>query len=165
MKRVLRLGTRGSTLARRQSTLVAEALRAIGCEVELVTIVTSGDVREPDTAWGEGAFVGALEAALLEESIDLAVHSAKDVPIGADGDRIRRLVSGHGSPDVVREGGGAGGSHGSALPGADDGAAVRRDVRAPARGRARAVRRVLWAIDGTSGRWRRRRRRSAVVAF
>ena len=85
MKRVLRLGTRGSTLARRQSTLVAEALRAIGCEVELVTIVTSGDVREPDTAWGEGAFVGALEAALLEESIDLAVHIAKDVPIGADG--------------------------------------------------------------------------------
>ena len=80
----LRLGTRGSTLARRQSELVAAALRGAGHEVELVTIVTEGDVRPPDTAWGEGAFVGALERALRDGTVDLAVHSAKDVPIGEE---------------------------------------------------------------------------------
>lgn len=82
----LRLGTRGSALAQIQSGMVAAALRAGGIDVELVTIVTEGDVRAPDTAWGEGAFVGAIEAALLGGRVDLAVHSAKDVPIAqADG--------------------------------------------------------------------------------
>ena len=81
MTATLRLGTRGSRLALVQSTTVADALAALGHRVELVTIVTSGDVRRPDTAWGEGAFVGALEMALLSGEIDLAVHSAKDVPI------------------------------------------------------------------------------------
>lgn len=80
----LRLGTRGSALARIQSGLIAAALRALGVDVELVPIVTEGDVRPPDTAWGEGAFVGALETALIDGRIDLAVHSAKDVPIGPD---------------------------------------------------------------------------------
>jgi hydroxymethylbilane synthase len=88
VKRGLRLGTRGSRLALRQSTLVADALRAIGLEVQLVTIVTSGDVRQPDTAWGEGAFVGALETALLDDEIDLAVHSAKDVPIAPEAELV-----------------------------------------------------------------------------
>ena len=82
--RPLRLGTRASTLAVTQSTLVADALRALGADVELVMIRTAGDQRAPDTAWGEGAFVGALEAALLENRIDLAVHSAKDVPTKED---------------------------------------------------------------------------------
>ncbi|HEX5591050.1 MAG TPA: hydroxymethylbilane synthase, partial [Candidatus Limnocylindrales bacterium] len=77
---VLRLGTRGSTLAVAQSTTIAEALRARGAEVELVTVRTLGDDRPPDTAWGEGAFVGALETALLDGTVDFAVHSAKDVP-------------------------------------------------------------------------------------
>ena len=80
----LRLGTRGSTLALRQSGLVVEALARVGVTAELVPIVTAGDVRAPDTAWGEGAFVGALEAALLDGRVDLAVHSAKDVPIEVD---------------------------------------------------------------------------------
>lgn len=76
----LRLGTRGSALAIAQSSTTAEALRALGTSVELVTIQTVGDDRPPDTAWGEGAFVGALEAAVLAGEVDLAVHSAKDVP-------------------------------------------------------------------------------------
>jgi hydroxymethylbilane synthase len=79
--RTLRLGTRGSRLAIIQSTFVADLLRAQGAEVELVRIVTSGDTRPPNTAWGEGAFVGALETGLRSGDIDLAVHSAKDVPI------------------------------------------------------------------------------------
>ena len=86
MSPTLRLGTRGSRLALVQSNLVAAALAQTGISVELVTIVTSGDTRQPDTAWGEGAFVGALETALLSGEIDLAVHSAKDVPIEPEDD-------------------------------------------------------------------------------
>lgn len=79
--RTLRLGTRGSDLARRQSELVAERIRALGQAVELQVIVTSGDVRPLDSTPGEGAFVAALADALLAQEIDLAVHSAKDVPL------------------------------------------------------------------------------------
>lgn len=82
--RPLRLGTRGSRLALAQSGMVAHELRATGVAVELVVVRTEGDDRPPDTAWGEGAFVGALETALLDGSVDLAVHSAKDVPTTED---------------------------------------------------------------------------------
>ena len=84
----LRLGTRGSALARLQSALVAKKLTALGVPVEIVTIVTAGDVRAPDTPWGEGAFVGALEGALRARTIDLAVHSAKDVPVEPQTDLV-----------------------------------------------------------------------------
>lgn len=80
----VRIGTRGSALALVQAGLVADALMAIGADPRLETIVTDGDRRQPDTAWGEGAFVGAIEAALLEGRIDVAVHSAKDVPTDED---------------------------------------------------------------------------------
>ena len=56
----------------------------VGAEVEVVAVTTSGDVRAPDTAWGEGAFVDALETALRDGRIDVAVHSAKDMPTGRD---------------------------------------------------------------------------------
>lgn len=80
----LRLGTRGSALALAQSGTIAEALRARGATVEMVTIRTAGDNRAPNSIWGEGAFVTALEAALLDGRIDVAVHSAKDVPTTQD---------------------------------------------------------------------------------
>jgi hydroxymethylbilane synthase len=71
----LRIGTRGSTLALAQARAVARALPE---PAELVTITTAGDV---DRASGDKSrWVGALEAALLADEIDLAVHSAKDVP-------------------------------------------------------------------------------------
>lgn len=76
----LRLGTRGSALARAQAETVAAALDAAGWPVELVTIRTAGDDHGPDLAWGEGAFVTAIEGALRAGTIDLAVHSAKDLP-------------------------------------------------------------------------------------
>jgi hydroxymethylbilane synthase len=76
----LRLGTRGSKLALVQAGLLADELRARGAAVELVVIRTEGDERSPSVVWGEGAFVVALEEALLDERIDVAVHSAKDVP-------------------------------------------------------------------------------------
>jgi hydroxymethylbilane synthase len=72
---VLRLGTRGSALALAQARSVA-ALLPEPCE--LVKITTAGDV---DRAHGDKSrWVGALEAALLAGEIDLAIHSAKDVP-------------------------------------------------------------------------------------
>ena len=80
MTRALRIGTRGSTLALVQARWVADRLAAEGIETELVTMRTQGDDRPPDTAWGEGAFVRGIEAALLDGSVDIAVHSAKDVP-------------------------------------------------------------------------------------
>jgi len=80
----IRLGTRRSPLALAQARIVADALGGLGRNVVLVPIVTDGDVRAPDTAWGEGAFVGALEQALLAGEIDIAVHSAKDVPTDED---------------------------------------------------------------------------------
>ena len=112
MSAPLRLGTRGSTLAMRQSNLVADLLRRLGTEVELVQIVTAGDVRPPDTAWGEGAFVGALEAALLAGEIDLAVHSAKDVPIVAEDDLVIAAYPGRADPrDALVTRSGASGLH------------------------------------------------------
>jgi hydroxymethylbilane synthase len=77
----LRLGTRGSWLAMMQSSLVAERLRRFGFEVELVEIVTGGDRRAAGITAGEGMFVTALEEALVAGEVDLAVHSAKDVPL------------------------------------------------------------------------------------
>jgi hydroxymethylbilane synthase len=82
----LRIGTRGSALARAQASLVAAALTARGFRSELVILETDGDRRTPDTAWGEGAFVTTIEAALRDGRIDLAVHSAKDVPVRVDPD-------------------------------------------------------------------------------
>ena len=80
----IRLGTRGSLLARAQSESVASLLRAAGHEVEIVLIVTEGDVRRPDTTPGEGIFVAAIASALAGGEIDVGVHSAKDVPLEED---------------------------------------------------------------------------------
>ncbi len=81
----LRLGTRRSALALAQSTAVARALeRAVpGLEVELVPIVTRGDRHRGDLAavGGKGLFTEELEAGLTDGSLDLAVHSLKDLPV------------------------------------------------------------------------------------
>lgn len=80
MKQTLRIGTRGSQLALIQARWVADRLADHGVPTELVTIRTEGDDRPVDTAWGEGAFVGRIVDALVDGSVDVAVHSAKDVP-------------------------------------------------------------------------------------
>ena len=84
MSVTIRLGTRGSKLALVQSELVANRLRNRGHAVVLVPIVTEGDVRPIDMSPGEGVFVAAIARALLAGEIDLAVHSAKDVPLEED---------------------------------------------------------------------------------
>jgi hydroxymethylbilane synthase len=82
--RILRIGTRGSMLAKWQAESVRKKLfAASGVEAEIVIIKTSGDKMQqaPLTQiGGKGIFIKELEEALLEESIDLAVHSVKDVP-------------------------------------------------------------------------------------
>lgn len=83
MARVLRLGGRASKLSRVQAELAAKALTAIGIETEFVPITTQGDRDRTSSLrviGGQGVFVRAVESALLNSEIDLAVHSAKDVP-------------------------------------------------------------------------------------
>ena len=81
----LRLGTRASALALTQSGHVADALRALGHDVELVRITTEGDTSSAaiQQLGGTGVFVNALREALLAKEIDLAVHSYKDLPTAA----------------------------------------------------------------------------------
>ena len=70
----LRLGTRGSALALAQARWVAAQLG----DVEIVEVTTAGDVDR--RAGDKSRWTGALEQALLAGAIDVAVHSAKDVP-------------------------------------------------------------------------------------
>lgn len=83
MTRLWRLGTRASALALRQAAVIRDQLAAAGDAVELVEITTTGDER-PSEAFheiGETAlFTRQLDEALLAGRIDLAVHSAKDLP-------------------------------------------------------------------------------------
>lgn len=79
----LRLGTRGSALARWQADWVAARLRDAGADVEQVPIATSGDrdQRGPVERIGsQGVFTKEIQRALLQDRIDLAVHSLKDLP-------------------------------------------------------------------------------------
>lgn len=82
----LRIGTRGSRLALAQTALVEDALRSAwpGLETETVILRTKGDrvQDKPLSQVGQkGVFVSEFETALLEGRIDLAVHSAKDLPV------------------------------------------------------------------------------------
>ena len=91
MSQLIRLGTRGSQLALRQSNMVADQLRNLGNQVELITIKTEGDQSQASLAQigGQGVFTKRLQTALLDGEIDLAVHSLKDLPtVPADGLKI-----------------------------------------------------------------------------
>jgi len=82
---VIVVGTRGSGLALRQTHIVTAALQERFPDIEVVTrtVETTGDrvQNAPISSFGDkGVFVRAIELALLEGSIDLAVHSLKDVP-------------------------------------------------------------------------------------
>lgn len=80
--RPVRLGTRASLLATTQSGHVAELVRALGRQVELVEVTTEGDTNRAPLAQmgGTGVFVSALREALLRGEVDMAVHSLKDLP-------------------------------------------------------------------------------------
>ncbi len=79
----LRLGTRGSALATSQSKRILRRLEALGHEIEIVIIKTEGDqdqVRPFVELGPAGLFVRSLEKALVDDRIDFAVHSYKDLP-------------------------------------------------------------------------------------
>ncbi len=85
MQRPIRIGTRASKLARAQAQMLADALGVAqpGLECAIVPISTAGDreVHKHLADWGyKGLFTKELEDALLDERIDLAVHSVKDMP-------------------------------------------------------------------------------------
>jgi hydroxymethylbilane synthase len=83
MKKMLKIGTRASELAVWQASLVKNQLKEKGIESELVFIKSEGD-KDTITPLYElgvqGIFTKALDTALLNNKIDLAVHSMKDVP-------------------------------------------------------------------------------------
>ncbi|MDY0042362.1 MAG: hydroxymethylbilane synthase [Desulforhabdus sp.] len=84
-ERILRIGTRGSLLALKQSENVKQALEGLwpDVRVELQVIKTTGDkILDVPLAkvGGKGLFVKEIEDALLSRTVDLAVHSMKDVP-------------------------------------------------------------------------------------
>jgi len=98
--RTLRIGTRGSLLAKWQAEFIRKQLfAATGMEAEIVVIKTAGDKMQHAPLMqigGKGIFIKELEEALLGETIDLAVHSVKDVPT----DTPSRLIF----PAVCRRG-------------------------------------------------------------
>ncbi len=78
----IRIGTRGSDLALWQAHFVRRQLEEIGCEVSIQIIVTQGDRIQDlsfDKLEGKGFFTKEIEQALLNEEVDLAVHSHKDL--------------------------------------------------------------------------------------
>lgn len=81
-KPLIRIGTRGSDLALWQAHFVKAQLENLGCEVQLQIIVTKGDRIQDlsfDKLEGKGFFTKEIEAALLNNEVDLAVHSHKDL--------------------------------------------------------------------------------------
>ncbi|MGB8453747.1 MAG: hydroxymethylbilane synthase [Anaerocolumna sp.] len=86
MKKKIKIGTRKSLLAMAQTEMVVKAIEAKypDTEVELVLMNTIGDkiLDKPlESFGGKGAFISEFEAAMLSGQIDMAVHSAKDMPI------------------------------------------------------------------------------------
>jgi hydroxymethylbilane synthase len=84
-RRTVTVGTRGSALALTQTESVMATLRVLhpGLDVRMERITTKGDVLRDvplATLGGRGVFVDAIEEALRQRTIDLAVHSAKDLP-------------------------------------------------------------------------------------
>ena len=81
--RKIRLGTRGSTLARTQTDWVAAQLKYRDFDIEIVPVATRGD-QQSERPIGElgstGVFTKQLQFALLENHIDVAIHSLKDLP-------------------------------------------------------------------------------------
>ncbi|MEO7990078.1 MAG: hydroxymethylbilane synthase [Chryseolinea sp.] len=82
MNKVIRIGTRGSKLALWQAEYVAKMIKPSGYTTEIVTIETKGDKMLDVTIskiGSKGVFTDEIEAKLLDGSIDIAVHSAKDL--------------------------------------------------------------------------------------
>jgi hydroxymethylbilane synthase len=154
----LRLGTRGSALARAQASMVARDLEAAhpGLVVELVLIRTTGDKLQRGPlapAGGKGLFVKELEEALAAEAIDFAVHSMKDVPALVPEAFALVAVPPRADPRDVLV------SHGDGLAALPEGArigtaSVRRRAQLLARRRDLGVTILRGNVDTRLQRWR-----------
>lgn len=83
MKKTIRIGTRDSELAMWQANTVKQALEKLGYQTELVPVKSQGDLvlDKPLYEFGiTGIFTKTLDVAMLTNTIDIAVHSMKDVP-------------------------------------------------------------------------------------
>lgn len=82
---MIRIGTRGSLLATTQAGVVRDALIDRGHSAELVIVSTAGDRSDaPIADIGVGVFTAALREAIADGSVDMAVHSYKDLPTAGD---------------------------------------------------------------------------------
>ncbi len=100
----VRIGTRRSRLALAQAGEVADRIAAVGVGSEIVPMTTSGDRGEPvgaAIAGVKGQFVAEIVRALQDERIDVAVHSAKDLPSADDEGVIVAAVPRRGDPTDV----------------------------------------------------------------
>lgn len=102
------LGSRGSELARTQTSMVEAALRQAWPELKITTqlIATTGDRRSAEPidprAGRKGLFTGEIEHALAAGKIDVAVHSAKDLPsVMTEGLQIGAVLPRAGVEDVL----------------------------------------------------------------
>jgi len=106
----LRIGTRGSHLARIQAQNAAARLKGLGHETEIVAISTAGDRSSAPTfaAIGpQGVFVREIEQALLTGTVDIAVHSHKDLPTASPDELVVGAIPARRDPAdvlVVRAG-------------------------------------------------------------
>jgi len=105
MHKTIRIGTRSSQLAMWQANTVAEKLNALGHAAEIVPMKSQGDIvlDKPLYEIGiVGVFTKTLDLALLNDEIDIAVHSMKDVPTGLPKGIVEAAVLERASPyDVL----------------------------------------------------------------
>ena len=105
MSRKIIIGSRGSDLALWQANQVKKQLEGLGNEVEIKVIKTQGDRIQHlsfDKLEGKGFFTKELEEALLNEDVDLAVHSHKDLPTeNPDGLVISAVSDREDSADIL----------------------------------------------------------------
>jgi hydroxymethylbilane synthase len=101
---LVRIGTRRSKLATAQAQLVADLLKTQGATAELVPLTTSGDEgrgAETSPQGLKGLWIDTIVDALRTGEIDLAVHSAKDLPAADDEDLVLGAVPWRADPNDV----------------------------------------------------------------
>lgn len=97
----IRIGTRKSKLALWQAKTVAEKLKEIGFQSSIISIKSEGDINltQPLYSFGiQGIFTKALDSSLINQKIDIAVHSLKDVPTSIPSGIILGAVLKRGDP-------------------------------------------------------------------
>lgn len=134
---VLRVGTRSSALALAQAETVRKAVSAVVRKrnFELVPMTTKGDTYRGPVIGGKGLWVSDIQAALIDGRIDLAVHSAKDLPAASPEEVVLAAITAREDPRdalITRRGSGLA----SLIPGTRVGtSSLRRRAQLSAMGR------------------------------